>query len=102
MYIPIYIYPIFGTHQVICCERDGKPVKNAVRERTRCHKRTLSSVPIALNIKPDVQVHALTTFALTSFSRHSCAEALKEAIYIKLYGTLSFYKLVKSTCNNLL
>lgn len=30
------------------------------------------------NVKPDAQVHALTTFALTSFSRHNYAEVLED------------------------
>jgi hypothetical protein len=49
-----------------------------------------SSAP---NIKPDAQVYALTTFALTSFSRHSCAlkHSKIDAVYIKFYEEMGFF-----------
>jgi len=69
-----YIDPIFGTIRLYAL--------NAIESPSRMHFvkglvaiKGCSSVP---NIKPDAQVHALTTFALTSFSRHDCAQALND------------------------
>jgi len=89
-----YIDPIFEIIRLYAV--------NAMESPSRMHFvkglvaiKGCSSVP---NIKPDAQVHALTTFALTSFSIVALKCSMIEVVYIKiLWNSVFFDKLLEDT-----
>lgn len=86
-----YLYRFyFWNHQVARHERDWNPVKNAVHERTRCHKRTLSRLLRTLS-QTRRYMHLRPLNWQVSPGRVALKYLKREAVYIKFYGTVFFW-----------